>query len=180
MGNLLAHCPPLLLSSHIASSQYDVGHWWSGNCHGFDWCINSSDLRPYAAWRQCLRSNRRFKCVHTCLCPTLLLYCTVTADPDLLAGSSLLADFLHTSALFAIILYFMFQVFTTNDKIGSVRAMYDGLVEAGTEYPIEGNRDGSYLTFRSKSGLIFMALNLITNLATVLVDQTYYVTAQSL
>ncbi|GAA5982083.1 hypothetical protein JCM5350_000638 [Sporobolomyces pararoseus] len=88
--------------------------------------------------------------------------------------SSLLADFLHTSALFAIILYFMFQVFTTNDKIGSVRAMYDGLVEAGTEYPIEGNRDGSYLTFRSKSGLIFMALNLITNLATVLVDQTYY------
>ncbi|GAA5946717.1 hypothetical protein JCM3765_000360 [Sporobolomyces pararoseus] len=88
--------------------------------------------------------------------------------------SSLLADFIHTAALFAIILYFMFQVFTSNEKIGSIKAMYEGLQRAGNEYPIEGNLNGSYLTFRSKSGLIFMALNLITNLGTVFSDSAYW------
>ncbi|GAA5836672.1 hypothetical protein JCM3766R1_006985 [Sporobolomyces carnicolor] len=88
--------------------------------------------------------------------------------------SSLLADFIHTAALFVIILFFMFNVFCSNAKIGSIERMYEGLQQAAIDYPIEGNRDGSYLTFRSKSGLIFMALNLITNLGTVFNDQAYH------
>jgi hypothetical protein len=92
-------------------------------------------------------------------------------------GSSLLADFIHTAALFVIILFFMFQVYTSNEKIGSVKKMYDGLVQAGRDYPIEGNLDGSYLTFRSKGGLIFMVINLCTNLGTTFLDQCYWARA---
>jgi len=64
-------------------------------------------------------------------------------------------------------MYFMFYVFVTSeDKIGSISKMYEKLQQAGRDYPIEGNLDGSYLTFRSKSGLIFMVINLCTNLGT--------------
>jgi Na+/proline symporter len=48
------------------------------------------------------------------------------------------------------------------------------LVEAGKQYPVEGNLDGSYLTFYSKTGLIFMIINLIGNFATVFNDQAYW------
>ncbi|GAA6020371.1 hypothetical protein JCM11491_000328 [Sporobolomyces phaffii] len=88
--------------------------------------------------------------------------------------SSLLADFIHTAALFVIILFFMFQVYATNDKIGSITKMYEGLKQAAIDYPIEDNLEGSYLTFRSKSGLIFMVINLCTNLGTVGNDQAYW------
>ncbi|BGP46898.1 hypothetical protein JCM10450v2_002749 [Rhodotorula kratochvilovae] len=71
--------------------------------------------------------------------------------------ASLLADYLHTVALFAIIMAFMFNVYTTSDKIGSPSKMYDLLVRAQHDWPVEGNKDGSYLTFRSRSGMIFMA-----------------------
>jgi hypothetical protein len=71
----------------------------------------------------------------------------------------------------------MFQVYTSNEKIGSVKKMYEGLVQAGLDYPIEGNLDGSYLTFRSKGGLIFMVINLCTNLGTTFLDNAYWVRA---
>lgn len=70
--------------------------------------------------------------------------------------SSLLADFIHTFFLFVIILLFMFEVFVTNDKIGSPSKMYDLLVQAGQDWPVTGNKDGSYLTFSSKTGMVFM------------------------
>uniref|UniRef100_A0A0K3CMK5 BY PROTMAP: gi/472588213/gb/EMS25685.1/ urea transporter [Rhodosporidium toruloides NP11] gi/647395999/emb/CDR38001.1/ RHTO0S03e01772g1_1 [Rhodosporidium toruloides] n=1 Tax=Rhodotorula toruloides TaxID=5286 RepID=A0A0K3CMK5_RHOTO len=81
--------------------------------------------------------------------------------------SSLLADYIHTVFLFGIILLFMFEVFVTNDKIGSPSKMYDMLVQAGKDWPVSGNKDGSYLTFQSKSAGIFMVLNLIGNLRAI-------------
>ncbi|GAA5882973.1 hypothetical protein JCM3774_002938 [Rhodotorula dairenensis] len=88
--------------------------------------------------------------------------------------SSLLADFIHTTFLFAIILTFEFVVYTTANKIGSPSRMYDLLVQAGNDWPVEGNKDGSYLTFRSKTGMIFMVINLIGNFGTVFCDQAYW------
>ncbi|GAA5975714.1 hypothetical protein JCM10908_005255 [Rhodotorula pacifica] len=88
--------------------------------------------------------------------------------------SSLLADYIHTCALFAIILAFQFVVYTTSDKIGSPSRMYDLLVQAGKDWPVEGNKDGSYLTFHSKTGMIFMVINLIGNFGTVFCDQAYW------
>ncbi|GAA6062385.1 hypothetical protein JCM10212_003194 [Sporobolomyces blumeae] len=88
--------------------------------------------------------------------------------------SSLLADFIHTAALFVIILAFHFYVYTKSPEIGSVSKMYELLQQASVDYPVEGNKDGSYLTFRSKPGLIFMVINLCTNLGTVFADQAYW------
>lgn len=45
------------------------------------------------------------------------------------------------------------------------------LVQAGVDHPVEGNKEGSYLTFYSKTGMIFMIVNLIGNFATVFNDQ---------
>ncbi|GAA5902571.1 hypothetical protein JCM5296_002327 [Sporobolomyces johnsonii] len=88
--------------------------------------------------------------------------------------ASILADYIHTAFLFAIILTFQFYVYTTSDKIGSPRKMFDMLLQAGQDYPIDGNLDGSYLTFRSKTGMIFMVINLIGNFGTVFNDQAYW------
>ncbi|BGP54557.1 hypothetical protein JCM8202v2_002143 [Rhodotorula sphaerocarpa] len=79
--------------------------------------------------------------------------------------SSLLADYIHTFALFAIILTFQFTVYATSDMIGSPAKMYDLLVQAGKDYPVDGNKDGSYLTFWSRTGMTFMVINLIGNFA---------------
>lgn len=87
----------------------------------------------------------------------------------------MLADYVHSGILFAIIMAFMvrstfsrllsdradpfapkFHVYTRSEKIGSPSVMYDLLVKAAKDWPVEGNKDGSYLTFRAKSGLIFM------------------------
>ncbi|GAA5867263.1 hypothetical protein JCM3774_002392 [Rhodotorula dairenensis] len=85
--------------------------------------------------------------------------------------SSLLADFVHTTFLFIVILTFEFVVYATSDKIGSPSRMFDLLVQAGRDWPVQGNKDGSYLTFRSKTGMIFMIINLIGNFGTVFCDQ---------
>ena len=52
--------------------------------------------------------------------------------------------------------------------------MYDLLTVAAQKMPIEGNRDGSYLTMRSKNGLIFGVINIVGNFATVFEDQAYW------
>ncbi|GAA5917329.1 hypothetical protein JCM6882_008975 [Rhodosporidiobolus microsporus] len=88
--------------------------------------------------------------------------------------SSIIADFIHTAFLFAIILTFQFYVYTTSDKIGSPSKMYDLLVQAGKDWPVEGNKEGSYLTFYSKTGMIFMVINLIGNFSTTYNDQAYW------
>ena len=80
----------------------------------------------------------------------------------------------HTSVLFAIILTFAFSVYATNPKIGSIQKMHELLAEQSILNPVDGNADGSYLTMRSKNGLIFGVINLIGNFATVFNDQAYW------
>ncbi|KJA22557.1 hypothetical protein HYPSUDRAFT_652941 [Hypholoma sublateritium FD-334 SS-4] len=88
--------------------------------------------------------------------------------------STLLCDYTHTTVLFAIILTFVFTVYSTSDKIGSPRKMHELLAAASTAAPIAGNAHGSYLTIRSKNGLIFGVINIIGNFATVFQDQAYW------
>jgi Na+/proline symporter len=40
--------------------------------------------------------------------------------------------------------------------------------------PVSGNAKGSYMTMRSKNGLIFGVINIIGNFATVFEDQAYW------
>jgi urea-proton symporter len=43
--------------------------------------------------------------------------------------------------------------------------------------PIDGNRDGSYLTMLSSGGLMFGLINIVGNFGTVFVDQSYWQSA---
>ena len=52
--------------------------------------------------------------------------------------------------------------------------MYSLLEAASSAQPVPGNRHGSYLTMRSKNGLIFGVINIIGNFATVFQDQAYW------
>lgn len=88
--------------------------------------------------------------------------------------STLLCDYTHTTVLFAIILTFLFTVYATSPKIGSFSKMHDLLAAAAEKAPVAGNAHGSYLTMRSKNGLIFGVINLIGNFATVFQDQAYW------
>ena len=78
---------------------------------------------------------------------------------------------LYTSVLFAIIFVFVFTVYATSPKIGSFSEMHALLSKASAEQPVAGNAGGSYLTIRSKNGLIFGVINVIGNFATVFQDQ---------
>ncbi|KAJ8464030.1 hypothetical protein ONZ45_g17381 [Pleurotus djamor] len=88
--------------------------------------------------------------------------------------STLLCDYTHTTVLFAIILVFVFTVYATSDKIGSPARMHELLVAASAANPVDGNAHGSYVTMRSKNGLIFGVINIIGNFATVFQDQAYW------
>ncbi|KAK0495471.1 urea transporter [Armillaria luteobubalina] len=88
--------------------------------------------------------------------------------------STLLCDYTHTTVLFAIILTFVFTVYATSDKIGSPAKMHELLTSAAMSHPVTGNAHGSYVTLRSKNGLIFGVINIIGNFATVFQDQAYW------
>ncbi|PCH38961.1 Na+/solute symporter [Wolfiporia cocos MD-104 SS10] len=88
--------------------------------------------------------------------------------------ATLLCDYTHTSVLFAIIFVFIFTAYATSSEIGSVRQMHALLTKAAAEAPVSGNAHGSYLTMRSKNGLIFGVINVIGNFATVFQDQAYW------
>ena len=53
----------------------------------------------------------------------------------------------------------MFTVYSTSDKIGSISKMHELLTNAAAITPVPGNANGSYLTMRSKNGLIFGVIN---------------------
>ncbi|OBZ78440.1 putative urea active transporter 1 [Grifola frondosa] len=88
--------------------------------------------------------------------------------------ATLLCDYTHTTVLFAIIFVFVFTVYVTSPKIGSFGAMHELLTRAAEENPVAGNAHGSYITMRSKNGLIFGVINVIGNFATVFQDQAYW------
>ncbi|KAF8965372.1 urea transporter [Flammula alnicola] len=88
--------------------------------------------------------------------------------------STLLCDYTHTTVLFAIILTFVFTVYATSEKIGSPKKMHELLAAASAAAPVPGNAHGSYITMRSKNGLIFGVINIIGNFATVFQDQAYW------
>ena len=88
--------------------------------------------------------------------------------------ATLIADYSHTIVLYCILIAFAFVVYATNDTIGSPSQMWNMLTKASENHPITNNAHGSYLTMRSKSGLIFGVLNIVGNFATVFGDQAYW------
>lgn len=61
-------------------------------------------------------------------------------------------------------------MYGVHDVVGSPSAVYDLLVAASARHPVDGNAEGSYLTMRSKEGIIFFVINIVGNFGTVFMD----------
>ncbi|KAJ5526669.1 hypothetical protein N7513_010828 [Penicillium frequentans] len=88
--------------------------------------------------------------------------------------ATFITDYMHTVVILVVIFLFAFSAYATNAELGSPSAVYDALVKAAKQHPVEGNAEGSYLTMRSKEGGIFWIINLIGNFGTVFLDNGYY------
>ena len=80
----------------------------------------------------------------TWFCCIVVLYTAVGG-----LKATFLTDFLHTTIALILLLYFAIAVLT-NEHIGGVSGLYEK-VRAQDDY-IEGNYEGSLLSFKSKSG----------------------------
>ncbi|RKU39893.1 hypothetical protein DL546_001318 [Coniochaeta pulveracea] len=88
--------------------------------------------------------------------------------------ATILTDWCHTFILLILIILFSLTAYATSETLGSPGAVYDLLVKAADLHPVEGNKDGSYLTMRSKEGAIFFVINIVGNFGTVFLDNGYY------
>ncbi|KAI9848261.1 MAG: hypothetical protein M1837_000525 [Sclerophora amabilis] len=88
--------------------------------------------------------------------------------------ATFLTDYVHTVIILVIIFIFAFTTYATSPILGSPSKVYDLLVEAAARHPVEGNAGGSYLTMRSKEGVIFFVINIVGNFPTVFCDNGYW------
>lgn len=75
--------------------------------------------------------------------------------------ATILTDWIHTFILLIIIIIFSLTAYASSDVLGSPGAVFDLLVEAAKAHPVDGNKDGSYLTMQSKEGAIFFVINIV-------------------
>ncbi|KAH9897323.1 Sodium:solute symporter family-domain-containing protein [Xylariomycetidae sp. FL2044] len=89
--------------------------------------------------------------------------------------ATFLTDYVHTVVILVIILIFALTAYATpSGVLGSPSAVYDRLVGAAALHPVDGNADGSYLTMKSREGIIFFVINIVGNFGTVFMDNGYY------
>ncbi|KAL2121675.1 hypothetical protein VTJ04DRAFT_2130 [Mycothermus thermophilus] len=88
--------------------------------------------------------------------------------------ATILTDWAHTFILLLIIIIFALTAYASHDVLGSPSAVYDRLVDAALRHPVDGNKDGSYLTMQSREGAIFFVINIVGNFGTVFLDNGYY------
>ncbi|KAG6002168.1 hypothetical protein E4U21_003416 [Claviceps maximensis] len=88
--------------------------------------------------------------------------------------AAFITDYVHGVVLLVIIITFALTAYATSDVLGSPSAVYDLLVEAARRHPVEGNEQGSYLTMRSRGGVVFFVINIVGNFGTVFLDNGYY------
>ncbi|KAJ4344125.1 hypothetical protein N0V95_006329 [Ascochyta clinopodiicola] len=85
--------------------------------------------------------------------------------------ATFLTDFLHTVVALILLIYFSLAVLT-NKHIGGVSGLYEK-VKATNDY-IPGNYEGSLLTLKSKSSVLFGLVLKFGNLALVLMDTAFW------
>lgn len=88
--------------------------------------------------------------------------------------ATILTDWMHTFILLIIIIVFSLTAYASSDILGSPGAVYDLLLKAADLHPVEGNKNGSYLTMQSREGAIFFVINIVGNFGTVFLDNGYY------
>ncbi|KAK4133602.1 Na+/solute symporter [Trichocladium antarcticum] len=88
--------------------------------------------------------------------------------------ATILTDWVHTFILLIIIIIFALTTYASHEVLGSPSAVYDLLIQAAARHPVDGNKDGSYLTMQSREGAIFFVINIVGNFGTVFLDNGYY------
>ncbi|CCL99827.1 uncharacterized protein FIBRA_01851 [Fibroporia radiculosa] len=88
--------------------------------------------------------------------------------------ATFMCDWAHTIVLFIVIYLFVGHVYGPSPATGSIGVVYDLLVQAAIDTPVEGNQDGSYLTMKSNQGLVFGAASILSGFAGVFCDQGYW------
>ncbi|PFH57193.1 hypothetical protein XA68_15389 [Ophiocordyceps unilateralis] len=88
--------------------------------------------------------------------------------------ATFITDYIHGFAVIVIVVIFALETYARSDILGSPSAVYDGLVAAASAHPVPGNRDGSFLTMRSRGGVTFFVINIVGNFGTVFLDNGYY------
>jgi Na+/proline symporter len=88
--------------------------------------------------------------------------------------ATLISDYTHGLVVLIIIFLFAFSAYATNENLGSPSAVWDALAEASARHPVDGNKDGSYMTMQSREGAIFFVINIVGNFGTVFLDNGYY------
>ncbi|CAK7568240.1 MAG: urea active transporter [Sporothrix epigloea] len=88
--------------------------------------------------------------------------------------ATFLTDWVHTFILLVILIIFALTTYASSDLLGSPSVVYDLLVQAAADHPVDGNAQGSYLTMRSKQGAIFFVINIAGNFATIFNDNGYW------
>lgn len=63
--------------------------------------------------------------------------------------ATFLTDYFHTFVITIIVCFFTIKVFLV-PEIGTPQDLFDIIAKAGQIHPVDGNRDGSYLTMTSK------------------------------
>ncbi len=91
--------------------------------------------------------------------------------------ATLIADYTHTVVLYCILIAFALTAYAVSPLIGSPSRMWELLQQATDEHPVAGNAQGSYLTMRSKSGLIFGVLNIVGNFGELLISHPRILTS---
>lgn len=98
--------------------------------------------------------------------------------------ATFISDAGHTFPLIVFLLVFIFVIYGGGSShVGSPGKMWELLTEVAHHSPVDDNYHGSYLTFRSKDGGIFLFISIITGFGLVVLDQAYWsraIAAQSL
>lgn len=56
--------------------------------------------------------------------------------------ATILTDWIHTFILLVIVIVFVLAAYVSSDVLGSPGAVYDLLVSAAFDHPVDGNKDG--------------------------------------
>ncbi|KAJ9134972.1 hypothetical protein P3X46_032200 [Hevea brasiliensis] len=106
--------------------------------------------------------------------------------------ATFLASYIHSVIVHAVLVIFVYLVYTASSELGSPSVIYNRLAEVASKSrlcqepishdgqscgPVSGNYKGSYLTMLSSGGLVFGIINIAGNFGTVFVDNGYWVSA---
>lgn len=77
--------------------------------------------------------------------------------------ATFVASYFNTAVILIALCIFVFQVYVTDNTLGSPSAVYDRLQTTSGIQPVVDNKGGSYVTMFSKNGLLFGLSNICGN-----------------